>query len=194
MPGGGCSGPQIPMEERTVFQTRQFSKFCPAIAKANIDMITAAMACDLTRVALLQIGVTTSAISASWMGISDHMHYVSHNLNSEMSRYTAETIKIGFAYLLQKFKAQTEGGCTLLNNTAAVWANEFMDGDAHQGSPIPFIAAGQAGGKWQTGRFIQFGRVRRNTDFLVTLCRTFGYDITKFGTDQTAGPISELGV
>ena len=59
---------------------------------------------------------------------------------------------------------------------------------------MPIIAAGQAGGKWQTGRYIDFKGKRRHNDFLVSVARTFGANITKFGGDPTAGPLPELGV
>lgn len=59
---------------------------------------------------------------------------------------------------------------------------------------MPIIAAGKVGGRWQTGRYIHFPNQRRHSDFLVSLVRAFGIDIAKFGSDPSAGPISELGM
>jgi hypothetical protein len=195
LPSGGCSRPTLPSEDnKATFDTRLAARFMPEILKADIDMIVAAMACDLTRVALLQVGVTTGLWKPEFMGLKSTLHDISHNENANMSKFTERTIRDGYAYLLGRMKSQMEGNGPMLANSACVWTNEFSDGDAHRGSPMPIIAAGQAGGKWQTGRYIQFSTMRRHTDFLVSLCRTFGMNVTKFGTDPTAGPIPELGV
>jgi hypothetical protein len=192
---GQCVAPKMPpANDATMFQTRQAARFLPLIVQTQIDMMLAAMACDQTRVGLLQIGVTTGLWPPQFMGLNKTLHDLSHNFNADMSRFTQRCLKEGFAYLLGRLNEIQEGGVPMMRNVAAFWTNEFGDGDAHQGSPMPIIAAGQAGGKWQTGRYVVFNNKRRHSDFLVSVARTFGADITKFGTDPTAGPLPELGV
>lgn len=192
---GQCLAPKMPpANDPTMFHTRQAARFLPQIVHTQIDMMLAAMACDQTRVGVLQIGVTTGLWPPQFMGLNKTLHDLSHNFNEDMSKFTQRSLKEGFAYLLGRLNEIQEGGMPMMRNTAAFWANEFGDGDAHQGSPMPIIAAGQAGGKWQTGRYVQFNGKRRHSDFLASVARTFGGDINKFGTDPTAGPLPELGV
>lgn len=189
-----CTPPTMPSSDRMLFQTRQAARYLPEIVHAQVDMLLAAMACDQTRVGLIQIGVTTGLWPPQFMGLNKTLHDLSHNFNADMSRFTQRTLKEGFGYLLSRLTEMKEGGVPMMRHVGALWANEFGDGDAHQGSPMPMILAGQAGGKWQTGRYVQFSGKRRHTDLLVSIARTFGADITKFGTDPTAGPLPELGV
>lgn len=193
--GGACMGPKMPPKgDNLAFASLIPAKFLKEIMQTNVDMAVSAMACDLTRVVVFQVGATTALWPPTFLGIREQLHDVSHQNVAGMSRYTAYTIEHGFKYLIEKMKTVKEGTGTLLDNSAVVWTNEFGDGNAHSMYSLPIIAAGGAGGKWKTGRFIKFGRKRRHVDFLVTLCRTFGMDVTKFGQDPTGGPISELGV
>lgn len=194
--GGACAAPEAmpPRNNAPVFQSLLPAKYLKEIMQANVDMAVAAMACDLTRVVVFQVGATTALWPPVFLGIREQLHDVSHRNAEGMSKYTAYTIEHGFAYLLKKMKSIPEGSGTMLDNSAVVWSNEFGDGNAHSMASLPIIAAGGAGGKWKTGRYIRFGRRRRHVDFLVSLCRTFGMDVTKFGQDPTAGPIAELGV
>lgn len=196
--GGGqatCAAPGMPpRDNRVAFHTRNPGRFMPQIVQAQVDMTLAAMVCDLTRVSLMQTGVTTALWPPQFIGVNVQIHDISHNDVPTMTRLTQTVVRETFAYLLKRLNEVQEAGQPLMRRVGAVWANEFSDGARHRGSPVPFILAGQAGGKWQTGRYIQFPSIRRHTDLLVSIARTFGDNATKFGTDPTAGPVSELGV
>jgi len=194
--GVGCVAPMTPPRDNNsrTFQTKNPAIFLKEIMQVNVDMAVAAMACDLTRVVVFQVGATTALWPPAFMALRQTLHEVSHQDPTGMTRYTAFTIEHGFKYLLDKMKASTDGTSTLLDSSAVFWSNEFADGNAHSMKSLPIIAAGGAGGKWKTGRFLRFGRRRRHVDFLVSLCRTFGLNVNTFGQDPTAGPIAELGV
>lgn len=188
-----CASPSLPPRGNTpIFNTKLAGRFMPDILKAQVDMIVAAFTCDLTRVALLQVGVTTALWPPAFMGMNATVHDLSHNDPISMTKFTARTLQDSYGYLLSRLTAATENGAPLLRQTAAIWMNDFSDGALHQAAPLPIIAAGQAGGKWKTGRFIQFKEKRRHGDFLLTLVQTFGIKVEKFGTDPSAGPLPEL--
>jgi|GEM_PF-2113539 len=191
VPVSGCAAPTIPAKSGT-FNTRQAARFLPAIVHAQIDIMLAAMACDLTRVGLVQIGVTTGLWPPSFMGLTNTLHDISHNFNADMSRFTQRTLQEGFGYLLKRLNEVKDGADPMMKNVAAFWTNEFGDGDAHQGSPMPIIAAGQAGGKWKTGRYVVFNGKRKHTDFLLSVGKLFDPNLSKFGSDPSAGPVAEL--
>jgi hypothetical protein len=193
--GGACMGPNAPPRDNSplTFQTKNPGRFMKEILHVNVDMAVAAMACDLTRVVVFQVGATTAIWAPFFLGLKEQLHLISHQDVANMTKYTAYTIEHGFKYLLDKMK--TVGGTgteNLLYNSAVMWSNEFGDGNAHSMASLPIIAAGNAGGKWKTGRYIRFGKRRRHVDFLMSLFRAFDMDVKTFGNDPTGGPINEM--
>lgn len=195
--GGACTPPTMPPRDNpAVFNPVNAAAMMKDVLAATVDVAVAAMKCDLTRVIVIQVGATTALWAPAFIGVRTPLHDVSHQQPDNMAKYTAATIDFGFAYLLKKLSMTTEGTGTLLDNSAVVWTNEFGDGNAHSMKSLPIIAAGGAGGKWKAaqGKVIRFGRKRRHVDFLVTLMRTFGQNVTSFGHDPSGGPITEMGV
>ncbi len=185
-----CSFP--PRDERPGDWYEQTASI-PAVGKLNIDMLVAAMACDLTRVATLQISVSNSPVVPVWLGKHEGKHSVSHSNDTawmaEYHRWVADDL---FRTLIEKLKAIPEGNGTLLDNSAVVWMNEFSDVRTHLNQPIPILAAGRAGGAWKTGRFIKFPEFRPHSDFLLSLCHAMGLENETFGL-ANQGPVGELG-
>jgi hypothetical protein len=197
MNGGSCAGPTLPPRDMpAVFNPISASTMMKDVLAANIDTAVAAMKCDLTRVVVFQVGATTALWPPAFIGVRTPLHDVSHQQPDNMAKYTTATIEYGFAYLLKKLSTTTEGAGTMLDNSAVFWTNEFGDGNAHSMRSLPIIAAGGAGGKWKAaqGKVIRFGRRRPHVDFLVSVLRTFGQNVTSFGNDQSTGPITEMGV
>lgn len=187
---GLCVPPEMPAPNS--INSRIAGRFMPQALKLQADMIAAAFTCDLTRVVLWQVGVTTALWPPQFLGLNFTIHDLSHNQVSEMTRFTQRTLEDGYGNLLTKLKEVKEAGAPLLANTAAVWMNEFADGALHQATPMPIIAAGQAAGKWRTGQLIAFPTKRRHSDFLLSLALTFGIQTERFGTDPTQGPVEEM--
>ena len=192
--GASCMGPAMPPRDNPVmFQSANGGRFLKEIMQANVDVAVAAMACDLTRVVVFQVGATTALWPPAFIGLRETLHDVSHRNPTGMTQYTAYTIQHGFKYLLDKMKAVgAEGTDNLLYNSAVMWSNEFGDGNAHSMASLPIIAAGNAGGKWKTGRYLRFGKRRRHIDFLMSVFRAFDMDVKTFGNDPSGGPINEM--
>ncbi|MEJ7729679.1 MAG: DUF1552 domain-containing protein [Polyangiaceae bacterium] len=127
------------------------------VAQINIDLLTAALACDRTRVAVMQLCVGTD--------LRVNHHGVSHDSKFEQSardefaaihgHYTDQ-----LADLLTSLDSVIEDpttGTTLLDNTCVLFSNE--DGccsDVHEGMAMPAVLAGGCGGYFDTGRFVDF--------------------------------------
>lgn len=67
-----------------------------------------------------------------------------------IDRYYAEK----FAHLVGQLDSIEEGEGTLLDNTAAVWFQEFSDGAAYNLNNMPIIQAGSCGGYFKTGHAV----------------------------------------
>lgn len=125
-------------------------------AKAFADMTAAAFACDLTRVATIQVAELDNDEFGAPPGDvhQDFAHQTDSddNASQQMGRYNRTHAEI-FAHLIDSLKRYTDGDGTLLDSTAALWIGELATGP-HDLDRIPIVMAGSAGGAFRTGRYI----------------------------------------
>ena len=117
-----------------------------------IDVATAALACDVTRVISLQMSYAFSAVVHKWLGHTSGHHTMSHDgTDRRKELQQIDTWYAGnVAYLLQKLDAVNEGTGTMLDNTLVVWARE-LGSTQHRMERVPLVMAGSAGGALPTG-------------------------------------------
>ncbi len=170
---------------------RASAQAIPDVLDRHIDMLAAALACDQTRVASIQLkfGDNDNEVY-SWLGLKRGHHDVSHE-GDQNAQARDDLTKIytwyadRFAYLLDKLDAVAEGDGSLLDNTLVVWGSEIGKGNTHAFERVPFVTAGSAGGRLTTGRYLQWDDEPHNR-LLVSICRTLGLaDIDQFGTTDT---------
>ena len=169
----------------------------PLVGQLQMDMLSMAFACDLTRVGSIQWTQSVGQASYPWLGFTDRHHDLSHEGDSNTSalekitninRWYSEQL----AYLCDRLDAIPEGDGTLLDNTCILWINELGRGNSHTRNDIPMVLAGGAGGYLRTGRFLSYDR-KSHCDLLTTLGQAFGLDIGSFGDPaHNTGPMTEL--
>lgn len=176
---GNCTPPAAPAPVGSLYAHAS----APAIMKAHIDLLVAALACDLTRVATLQWQEALGGDSTFvWLNQTVTHHEESH----DPGNYGAELIAINtwfaeqLAYLLQSLEAVPDGAGTLLDSTVVFWCNELSDGAAHSRRDMSFVLAGSCGGYFNTGRYLQYGGNHHN-DLLVSLCHAMDVPVATFG-------------
>lgn len=163
----------------------------PAIGKLQMDMMAAALACDLTRIATIQWSYAESEHLYPFLGLTENHHAISHQWNAagdekymKIHTWLAEQL----AYLLGKLDSYAEGDRTLLDNTVVLWVTEIGESRQHALTNIPFLLAGSAGGVFRTGRFVDYlangGSARQHNDLLVTIANAMGTDDKTFGDPQ----------
>ncbi len=174
----------------------------PIIGKLHMDLLTLALACDVTRVATLQWSRATSPTVYSWLGsdMKESHHELSHAGDSDavakaklvrINRWHAENL----AYLLAAMKKVEEApGETLLDNTVIFWGNELAVGNTHSRKDCPFLLAGKAGGALKTGRWVKYPAGTPHNDLLVGLANAVGVtDLKTFGNPKyCTGPLPRL--
>ncbi len=169
----------------------------PTVARSQIDMLVAAIACGMTNVATLQFSQTVSPVVMAWLGHDVSWHEHAH-LASETSmegylegqRWFMEQV----GYLLDRLKSfpdpATAGG-TLLDDTIVLVCHEMADPFNHQLVGMQHILAGSAAGQWTTGK--QFSVEGNHAALLVSICRALGIDIDVFGrSDAGSGGLAVL--
>jgi hypothetical protein len=185
-PAVSCTKPVAPTNANDV----------PGLVTGQLDILAAALACNQTRVASLQLKVGDNDNNPyPWLGVNDAHHPLSHSGDNDMVAKEKLT-KIytwyadRFAYFLGKLDAIPEGNGTLLDNTLVVWSSEVGKGNNHSFSKLPVVLAGGLGGKVATGRYLQYSNVAHNR-LLVAICHAMGLDqVQKFGsTDQGTGSL-----
>lgn len=154
----------------------------------QIDLMVAAMACDITRVSTLLWSGGTSGQRFPALGFTESHHSLSHDGDSnttsqrklrEINTFHAQR----FAHLLQRLEETPEpggGGGTMLDNTVVVWGSELSKGNSHSRRDMPIVMAGGLGGYFRTGRYLTLGGQPHN-NLLLTILHGFGIMDTSFG-------------
>ncbi len=178
----------------------------PDVTAAQFDIITAALACNVTHVATLQFMNAQNDVPHPWVDVTPEDpdtftpannlgHALSHAGPSSLSQRNElvqrHTWLMGqIAGFLERLDSIPEGEGTLLDNTVVVLVNELAVGNAHTHTNMPFLTAGGAGLGLPTGRFLEYENAS-HCDFLVSLLRMFDIDDATFGDpDHNTGPLS----
>lgn len=154
------------------------------IANLQVELLTRLLACDMTRVAGLQLSHTTSNFRSH--------HSISHNFSS------AWVDSLNFFYgfivdLIQSLKAVPDGSGTLLDNTIIYMYSCLGDGKLHDHNDMPFMLAGGGAKGIPGNRQLRFGG-EDHTKLLVTIANIMGYQIDSFGTNGVSGGLDGIVV
>ena len=224
MTGGGgaaCTPPgrPDPTKDYAVGEyTNPANPIVPDIQKLQMDMVVAAMSCNLTRVATLQWQSShNNTYVFFWLGLADvsrdsdtggyrgqyrQHHEIAHNqgLDADHTRQKNMVDRwffSQFAYLIQKLKDTPEGDGTMLDNTVVLFANNMADGPSHSVSDLPWVMAGSCGGYFKTGRYLRYAggqgtRIVPHNGLLVSLCNAMDVPRETFGDPSLGGPLASL--
>jgi hypothetical protein len=203
--GGTCDDPALDtggLDEGALYAPEQF----PAILRAQTDLMVQAMACDLTRVGVIQCSYHTSELVMSRFagtemhdpGFDMRSHQASHygpahdQSRREFRDFYAQRrwFVAQFARLLEALRSRPEGDGTMLDYSVVLLCTEVSDGNTHSHDDMPFVVAGGGGGRIRTGRLLSHPG-RRHGDLLLALARAMGNDLPHFG-DASAGPLPGL--
>jgi hypothetical protein len=168
-----------------------------SVAELQLDLLVLALACDRTRIATYQYTNAWARMTYPWLGSPRTNHDLSHAGDSNQVAQEAWTSVATYhmellARLIASLKAVPDGDGSLFDSTAIVWFSEVAVGNTHTHQNMPYVIAGDLGGTFRTGRYVDAGE-RFHNDLLVTLMNGMGVDGSAFGDpDLCTGPISEL--
>jgi len=198
-PGAACSRKPAtpPSYQATPALLSSDESAVPALAGTMIDLIAAAIACGVTRVATLQLGFAGGQWRFDWEGVGSDHHALAHlDTRDEgvLPDVTEKIVRVNRWYakqvaaLASKLDAIPEGDGTVLDHTLIVWSNELGRGD-HSQENVPIVFVG--GGLWEGNRVVArgpqtFQRVG------CTVLRAMGVDAAGFGDAPDCGPLAGL--
>lgn len=174
------------------------SEYFMEMGRAQIDMIVAALACDATRVASLQLKDEDGG-RVNWLdpnaGVT--LHGLSHSDGNwqELMPLAYRDFTNLFAYLLEKLAAvpSADGG-RLLDHTLVAWGSALGSAGNHDTRNVPFVLAGGAQGAVDTGRYLVYDGDPVHNRLLVSILDAMGIDDTEsFGNhDSGSGLLPAL--
>ena len=162
------------------------------------DIMTLALACDLTRVIQFNWSGNTNNRVYKELGLSEGHHDISHqgtpesfvNIRKIHKHLWEQTVP-----LYEKLKAAGEGENSVWANTLVVHWNELGQGDSHTIRDNLVVFAGGAQNHFRRGRMIDFNNKASFADMLVSCFHYMGFDdVTSFGDPrlQQTGALTGL--
>lgn len=161
---------------------------------SHLDLITAAFACDMTRVvSFMTAPAGHDNCNFSFIGVEGGMHGGqnegwSHKTTKDQPMLNEADLKMTsvhkyhaerLAYLLQKLDEIPEGDGSVLDNTAVLWLNECSHGN-HGHTPVPIVIAGSLGGYLKVGQVIKESQISHGK-MLITIANGMGHALETFG-------------
>lgn len=162
----------------------------PAVGQQQTDLLTMALACDMTRVATFQWSTGQSTTRHGWVpgaGSKSH-HGLTHDGTQTqdacdaITRWYADRV---LDLVTRLSEIEEPDGSTLLSNTVVLWvAGEMGFADAHSFADMPYVIFGQGGGALATGQHLDLGPNRPNNDLMLTLLHAMGIEDETFGKPE----------
>ncbi|HEY2902003.1 MAG TPA: DUF1552 domain-containing protein [Polyangia bacterium] len=156
----------------------------PTQTKVSCDVMALALQCDATRSISFMLGNGGSSCAPSfpWLSISGDHHGLAHNQDANALPKIDAWHVSQLAYFCQKLDAIDEGGTSILDNSLVFMSSEIMNGIAHDQDNKGILLLGSAGGKFNTGQYMQFADKPPQANLFVTMLNALGVPVTTFGT------------
>lgn len=151
----------------------------------HLEIATAAFACDITRVALVEFGhhqscpVDIPGAQGDWH--NDFMHSSPDRARLRATEAFMATTLVNTVSRLKQTPAP-DGNGSLYDQTFILWAREMGDAVNHGGSNMPFVVSGGAGGYRRSGNVHLRGNGTFHLSVLMNAAEAMGVrDMSNFG-------------
>jgi hypothetical protein len=150
------------------------------------DMLLLAFKTDQTRISSFLLAHDGSNRSFSGLGVNEGHHGLSHHRRAQDKMDKIAKIDAFYvrqlSYFLEKMKATEDvDGNTLLHNSMIVWGSGLSDADRHSHDDLPIIVAGNAGGKFLTGRHLELPEKTPLNNLYMRMLRESGAPVDRIG-------------
>ncbi len=161
--------------------------------KTLADLQVLAFQADLTRFSTFVFANEGSNRSYKFIGVPEGHHDCSHHGGdkaklekiAKINEFHAEHL----AYLIGKLKAVKEGNGTLLDNMMLLYGSGIGDGNRHNHDDLPIISIGSYGGKFKTGRHLEYPKDTPLMNLYLARCEKLGCPTKSFGDSTGVLPV-----
>lgn len=146
--GGLVAGCALPTEPTLGGADADADPSSDVVSNAHIDLITAALACDVTRVVGMQWGVSNRQYIAGTVADDEHSAVHSGQYGQQKLVGAEAYLCTWFAKLVTTLANTADpmaSGSTLLDNTLILWTRDIGDGPTHMQYSMPYVLAGGTG-------------------------------------------------
>lgn len=163
---------------------------------AMSELLTLALACDLSRVFSVLFSTAGSGAVFWEVGATEGLHGTCHTeALPQPIVHAATTQTMGYlAHLLQRLADTPEGTGSVLDRCSILCTTELTDGYTHSNADFPLLIAGKGGGRLRGGVHYRSPSAQSVSDAVLTALRGAGVDLPSFGADAglSTSPISAL--
>jgi hypothetical protein len=199
--GSACKGDAAALGPELDFKSpANYAK----LVKLHTDVLVMALACDITRVGVLQMGNDhNEQVTFPWLNINKTHHLgIQHNGTTPEWTDVTRWFTQQFVYLMKSLKAIPTPTGNLLTDSVLLSCNNM--GNGHSIYDMGFVLAGNAGGRIKGGRLINTEtgdpdknqRYMSHAQLLLSICHAMGLnDLQSFGQpgkEFCPGPIPGL--
>ncbi len=151
--------------------------------QAMAELMTYALACDLTNVFLFQHGRPAAHYNMSFLGINKDIHddvsHVEAGLQPTMQKAMTYWFDQGRVFL-EMLQNTPDGAGNLLHNSLVYATSDVSFGFNHSTSDYPLVLFGRAGGALK-GNLHHRGNNENTSNLLYSLVNFFGGNVKEFG-------------
>ena len=158
----------------------------PILVKSMMDMIAAAVKCDIARTFTLDLidDGGGNSLTFPWLGIPDNYSAIAHLGPDGYPQKTQ--IDTWFysqvAGLVAQLAANPEGAATSLDNSVILVNNDCDDGQAEAVVSLPYLIVGGCAGFFKQGTCVQFPTNVPNNRLLASVCHAMDLPVASVGT------------
>jgi hypothetical protein len=155
------------------------------------DLQALAWQADITRVFSMILSRELSSRTFPTLGVPEQHHAVSHHRNdpeliAKKARIDTHQATL-FAAFLEKLQATPDGDGSLLDHSLVLYGGGMGDGNLHRHADLPCLMAGSLGGRFKTGRHLQYPLNTPMSNLLLTILDKAGVRLEKLG--DSTGPL-----
>lgn len=152
---------------------------------AMSELLTLALACDLSRVFSVEFSTAGSGAVFWEVGATEGLHGTCHTeALPQPIVHAATRLTMGYlAELLQRLKDTPEGAGSLLDRCSILCTTELTDGYTHSNADFPILVAGKGGGRLRGGVHYRSPSAESTSHAVLTALRGAGVDLPSFGLD-----------
>ncbi|MCB9679062.1 MAG: DUF1552 domain-containing protein [Alphaproteobacteria bacterium] len=155
---------------------------------AMSELLTMALACDLTRVFSLMFSSCGSGVIFSSVGLTDGMHLTCHTeANPQNLVHAATTFTMSqLGVFLRMLRDTPEGAGNLLEHCVVMGTTELSDGLTHSNQDFPILIAGHGNGRLRGGYHHRANGLANSSRGVLTALRGAGVGLASWGVDEGA--------
>jgi hypothetical protein len=150
------------------------------------ELLTLALACDLTRSFSVQFSTAGSGVVVWQVGATDSLHYTCHTEASPQPIVEAATqfTMTQLAHLLERLRDTPEGAGNLLERCSILCTSELSDGLRHSNDEYPILIAGLGNGRLRGGVHYRSTTLENTSHAVLTALRGAGVVAPSWGVDE----------